>query len=55
MTNATTTAITSSLASNRIFIYEPTPIIGQISEHRFNYNWFMIEKIEPTSVVSVLN
>ncbi len=56
-TNATTTTTTtaSSPASNRIFIYEPTPIIGQVSEHRLDYSWIKTAEIEPNSAVSVLS
>lgn len=46
---------TPSTTSNRIFIYEPTPIIGQVSEHRLDYSWIKTAEIEPNSPVSVLS
>lgn len=48
-----TSAVSSS--SNRIFIFEPTPIIGQVSEHRLDYSWIKTAEIEPNSPVSVLS
>lgn len=42
-------------SANRIVIYEPTPIIGQVSEHRLDYNWIKTAEIEPNSAVNVLS
>lgn len=49
------TSASAPSTSNRIFIYEPTPIIGQVSEHRLDYSWIKTAEIEPNSPVSVLS
>ena len=49
------TSTTTVASSNRILIFEPTPIIGQNSEHRLDYNWIKTAEIEPNSAVNVLS
>ena len=42
-------------STNKIVIFEPTPLIGQISEHRLDYRWIKTGEIEPNFAVSVLS
>lgn len=42
-------------STNRIFIFEPTPVIGQRSENRLDYNWIKTAEIEPNSAVNVMS
>lgn len=48
-------SLQSSSSSNRICIFEPTPILGQLSEHRLDYSWIKTAEIEPNSSVNVLS
>lgn len=52
---STSSSTATSASSNRIIIFEPTPIIGQNSEHRLDYNWIKTAEIEPNSAVNVLS